>query len=112
KPDAAFIRFGRLPGEQLPIGYVRIAPDLAVEVTSPNELAEEVESKIDDYLAAGVRLLWIVNPTRRTVRIHRANGTIGWLREHDTLDGEDVLPGFRCAVRDLFPPAGTIEPSA
>lgn len=110
RPNATFIRYGRLPGEQLPVGYVRIAPDLVVEVISPNELADEVESKIDEYLAAGVRLVWIVYPVARTIKIHRANGTIGWLREHDVLDGEDVLPGFRCQIRELFPPTNSAAP--
>jgi Uma2 family endonuclease len=110
KPDVAFIRYGRLPDETLPVGYIRIVPDLVVEVISPNELAYEVDAKVDDFMGAGVRLIWVINPVARTVRIHRANGTIGLLREQDELDGEDVLPGFRCPVRELFPPAGSVAP--
>jgi Uma2 family endonuclease len=105
RPDVSFIRRGRLPDEQLPTGYVRIAPDLAVEVLSPNDLAYEVDGKVLEYLRAGVRLVWVVNPESRTVRIHRADGSTGWLLEHAELSGEAVVPGFRCAVRELFPPA-------
>jgi Uma2 family endonuclease len=104
RPDTSLIRFGRLPSERLPKGFVLIGPDLAAEVISPKDLVYELEAKIVDYLAAGVRLVWIINPETRTVRIQRANGSLGWLTERDQLEGEDVLPGFRCAVRDLFPP--------
>ena len=103
KPDASFIRKGRLPGEEIPEGWIRIVPDLAVEVISPNDLAYEVEGKVVEYLHAGVRLVWIVNPQTRIVRVHRADGTSGWLTEADELSGEDVLPGFSCRVAQLFP---------
>jgi Uma2 family endonuclease len=102
KPDVVFLRFGRLPGEQLPHGHGTIPPDLAVEVISANDLYEEVDQKIEEYLRAGVRLVWIISTQNRTVRIHRVNGTSHSAREHDELDGEDVLPGFRCRVGDPF----------
>ena len=102
KPDASFIRFGRLPGEQAPKGYVRIPPDLAVEVLSPDDLDYETDDKVDEYLRAGVRLVWVINPERQTVLIYRANGTIPGLRAQDELSGEDVLVGFKCRVEELF----------
>jgi Uma2 family endonuclease len=105
KPDVSFIRFGRLPGEQLPEGHARIAPDLAVEVVSPNDLALELDRKVKEYLAAGVRLVWVIFPETRSGRIHRANGSVAEVRESDPLEGEDVIPGFRCTVGDLLPPA-------
>jgi len=105
KPDVSFIRFGRLPGEQLPEGHTRIAPDFAVEVVSPNDLALELDRKVKEYLAAGVRLVWVIFPDTRSARIHRANGSVAEVRENDELGGEDVIPGFRCTVRDLLPPA-------
>ncbi|MHB1426015.1 MAG: Uma2 family endonuclease [Gemmataceae bacterium] len=109
KPDVSFVRYGRFSEEQLPGGYARLAPDLAVEVISPNDKYEEVDEKIEEYLRAGVRLVWIISPQNHTVRVHRLNGSSHSLRENDELDGEDVVPGFRCPVRDLFPhpPAAT-----
>lgn len=105
KPDVSFIRNGRLPGERIPKGFLRIAPDLAGEVISPNDFTLELDTKVVEYLHAGVRLLWIINPETRTIRIHRADGTVGWLTESDKLSGEDILPGFDCQVAELFPAA-------
>ncbi|MGH7173235.1 MAG: Uma2 family endonuclease [Gemmataceae bacterium] len=109
KPDVSFVRHGRFSGEQLPGGYARLAPDLAVEVISPNDKYEEVIEKIEEYLRADVRLVWVISPRNHIVHIYRVNGSIHVLRENDELDGEDVVPGFRCPVRDLFPqpPAAT-----
>jgi Uma2 family endonuclease len=104
KPDVSFIRRERMTWEQLGQGYATIPPDLAVEVTSPNDLLHEVEEKVQEYLDAGVRLVWVVNPDLRAVRVHRPNGTITGLRERDELSGEDVVPGFGCAVSAIFPP--------
>jgi Uma2 family endonuclease len=111
KPDASFIRLERMPADEEPEGHCRIAPDLAVEVTSPNDLFDKVEEKVEKYLTAGVRLVWVVNPPTRTVRVHRADGTVARLREADELSGEDVVPGFRCRVSELFavPVAGAAE---
>jgi Uma2 family endonuclease len=104
KPDASFILRGRLPGERLPRGFCSIRPDVAAEVVSPNDLFSEVLDKVAEYLDAGVRLVWIANPDHRTIHIYRADGSTSLLRENDELTGEDVLPGFRCRVGDLFPP--------
>ena len=111
KPDVSFIRLNRMPADEEPDGHCRIAPDLAVEVVSPNDFYEEVEDKVEEYLTVGVRLVWVVNPPKRTVRVHRADGTITNLRETDELGGEDVVPGFRCRVSELFavPSAGTAK---
>jgi Uma2 family endonuclease len=103
KADCSFIRSERISPEQLQKpGHLRIAPDLAVEVVSPNDVVYDLDQKILDYLAAGVRLVWVINPEMHTVRIHRVDGSVSQLRETDELDGEDVLPGFRLPVRDLF----------
>jgi Uma2 family endonuclease len=111
RPDVSFIRLERMPADEEPEGHCRIAPDLAVEVTSPNDLFDDVEEKVEEYLTAGVRLVWVVHPSTRTVRVRRADGTISLLREADELSGEDVVPGFRCRVSDLFavPVAGRVE---
>jgi len=86
-------------------GHVRLAPDLVVEVISPNDLAYEIDEKVDEYETAGVKLIWVVNPETKAVRVHRADGAVMVLREKDELDGEDILPGFRCPVAELFLPA-------
>ena len=103
KPDVAFVSFQRLPAAgQFPDGYPAVAPDLAVEVVSPNDLFYEVETKLKEYLQAGVRLIWIINPSTRSVQICRQDGTSARLSETDELDGEDVLPGFRCSISSLL----------
>ncbi len=105
KPDGSFVRKGRLPGDRPPKGHIRVAPDLAIEVISPNDLYYEVEQKVDDYRDAGFRLIWVINPDNRTVKVY-AGGREDWheLTESEELDGGDVLPGFRCRVAELFPP--------
>ena len=105
RPDTAFIRFGRLPDEELPDGHIRIVPDLVVEVVSPNDLHDAVVIKVNEYLRAGVRLVWVVSPKSRQVEVLRADKSVSTLSEPDELDGEDVLPGFRCRISDFFPPS-------
>jgi Uma2 family endonuclease len=102
RADASFIRSGRL--ERVPEGYIDIAPDIAVEVISPSNSADEIEGKVLDYLAAGVELVWVVYPHAHTVHVRRADGSSQVNRENDQLDAGSVLPGFKCRVRDLFPP--------
>lgn len=101
-PDVAFVSAGRLPGGQLPEGFLPGAPDLAVEVLSPSDNPVEVQRKIRDYLEAGARLVWLVAPQARTATVYRADGSARLLRERDDLDGEDVLPGFRLPLSALF----------
>jgi Uma2 family endonuclease len=103
KPDVSFVRRGRLPVVRLPKGWARIVPDLAVEVVSPNDSAEEVEEKLADYRKAGVPLIWIIYPEARAARIHRIDGSAGYLLEDGELSGEDVIPGFRCPLREILP---------
>mgnify|MGYP005838483485 CR=1 FL=1 len=100
--DVAFVKASRVPRSGRPQGYWEGAPDLAVEVLSPTDTAEEVEAKVDDYLNAGTALVWVVNPRRRTVTVHRPGHNPVVLRERDTLDGGDVLPGFACPVAEIF----------
>jgi len=109
KADVSFIRLGRISLEvAFSEGPVSIAPDLAVEVVSPNDLVYEVDSKVQEYLTAGVKLVWMIHPRTRTVAVHRPGGQGTILRETDELDGEGVIPGFRCSVAELFlPPAGS-----
>jgi Uma2 family endonuclease len=102
KPDISFVRFGRFSNERVPKGYIRIPPDLAVEVLSPNDLADEVEEKVEEYLDAGVRLVWVISPKAETVTVYRADRSAVKLHDANELSGENVLPGFRCKVSDLF----------
>src|SRR4051812_14896049 len=104
KPDVSFIRRGRLPDERIPDGHVRIAPDLAVEVVSPNDTAYEVEAKVLEYLAAGVPLVWVVNPQARTIHIYRADGSVERLLEESELTAPELLPDLHYKVAELFTP--------
>jgi Uma2 family endonuclease len=103
KPDASYVCAGRFGNNKIPKGHIPIPPDLAVEVVSPNDLYYEVEKKVDEYLRAGVRMVWVVNPEFHTVRVFRdsiENPT--QYGPKDEISGDDVLPGFRCRVSDLF----------
>jgi Uma2 family endonuclease len=104
----SFVRYGRFPGGVVPKGWAKIPPDLVVEVVSPNETVYELEEKLADYESVRVPLIWVINPKSRTLRIQRADGTGGSLREDEELSGENVIPGFRCPIREIFPPP---EPS-
>ncbi|HEY7329790.1 MAG TPA: Uma2 family endonuclease [Gemmataceae bacterium] len=110
RPDTVFIRLQRLSLEQATTeGHCPVAPDLAVEVISPNDTAYEIDEKVREFLDAGVLLVWVVNPEQRTVKIHRASGTGTILQENDEISGEDVIPGFRCRVGDFtLPPPGVV----
>ena len=101
KPDGAYVSFDRLPASDPPKGFCRVAPDLAFEVVSPHDLFSEVEVKVNDFLRAGVRLVWVVDPESRTVRVHRSEH-VAYLKESDELTGGDVLPRFKCQVAELF----------
>jgi Uma2 family endonuclease len=104
KPDVSFIRRGRLPNEELPEGDLGLAPDLAVEVVSPNDTVYELDTKVEEYLAAGVRLVWVINPNSRLAVIHRLDGTMTKVRQDQELSGEDVVQGFRCVLAECLPP--------
>ncbi|MBA3415656.1 MAG: Uma2 family endonuclease [Chloroflexia bacterium] len=99
-PDVSFVRADRLPARG-GCAFPRIPPDLAVEVLSPSNSASEIGRKLAIYLAAGVRLVWVIDSETRTVAVHSPAG-VTLLGEGDTLDGGDVLPGFSIPVADLF----------
>jgi len=102
KPDASFIARGRLPNDRPPRGNVLIPPDLAVEVVPPNDLAEDIETRVADYLQAGVKLLWVLYPGTRSLWVIRQDGSAAHLTEAHDLSGEEVLPGFTCPIQALF----------
>jgi len=100
-PDVAFVareRADRIPAR----GYAELAPDLLAEILSPDDAPAEVLAKVADWLAAGTRLVWVVDPQRSEIRVYRRDGSLSVLRETDPLEGEDVLPGFMCRVSDVF----------
>ncbi|MCY4030217.1 MAG: Uma2 family endonuclease [Acidobacteria bacterium] len=103
-PDAAFVAAERIPETGIPRSYWPFAPDLAVEVPSPSDRAADVQAKIVDYFAAGTRLVWVVEPATRSVRVYRSPKDVEVIEEDGELTGGDVLPGFRCAVKRLFGP--------
>jgi Uma2 family endonuclease len=102
RPDVSLILRGRLPAEQLARGHLTLPPDLAIEVVSPNDLAYEVEEKVQEYLEVGVRLAWVGYPPTRTISIRRGDRSSTVAYANDALTGEDILPGFSCRVGDLF----------
>jgi Uma2 family endonuclease len=101
-PDAAFVSRERIPPGDFPEKFWPGAPDLAVEVLSPSDTLYEVEEKIEEYLEAGVKLIWIVNPKKRTVTIYQPNAEPQTLTEADTLDGREVVHGFQYSLARLF----------
>ena len=103
RPDVSFVRYDRLAGGVLPRGWIKIRPELVVEVVSPNDTAEELDEKLDDYERAGIPLVWVVYPKSRTVNVYRGDGLFRRVREEDELSGENIIPGFRCPVREIFP---------
>ena len=103
RPDVAFISATRLAGYQLGNPHFRLVPELAVEVVSPNDIWYDVNTKIGEYHAAGVALVWLLSPDIRQVQVHPNGGKPRLLTADDDLDGGDVLPGFSVRVGDLFP---------
>jgi Uma2 family endonuclease len=101
-PDTCFVSAGRFADGLLPDGFANLAPDLAVEVISPGDRARHVFDKVGEYLEAGVRLVWVIDPRRRRAVVYRSLSEVRELREADELDGEDVLPGFHCTLSDIL----------
>lgn len=100
-PDISYVNEERLPQARVR-GYPELAPDFVVEVVSPNDLADELQIKMDQWLSAGSRLVWVLYPATRSAIIYGSQGSVRLLRSDHTLCGEPILPGFSCRVRDLF----------
>ena len=102
-PDVSFISWRHFPGRRVPrIPMFMSGPDLAVEVLSPSNTTQEMERKLHDYFAAGVRLVWYVDPVARTVEVFTAVDRAVVLRQDQSLTGDPVLPGLVLPLRDLF----------
>lgn len=100
-PDLTFVVRDRL-SEGPPEGFLRVVPDLLVEVLSPGDTERYVLDKVGEYLAAGVRLVWVIDPATRSASVHRSVTGVRALGASDDLDGEDVVPGFRCRLGDVL----------
>jgi Uma2 family endonuclease len=101
-PDVSFVRIDRLPPIEQRRRFLELAPDLAVEVISPSDSANDVQEKVRLYLDSGVQLIWVVHPIQRTLTVYRPDRTAQVLYDEDMLDGGDVLPGFTIRVADVF----------
>jgi Uma2 family endonuclease len=100
-PDIGFVSLERAP-EPFESQYIPLIPDLAVEVVSPGDKAKDIREKIQDYLLAGIRLIWVLYPSIKTITVYY-RGTVRDLSQNDILSGEDVLPGFEAKISDIFP---------
>lgn len=99
-PDVAFYSSERQAGP-IPSSFFETPPDLAVEILSPSDRAGPIQAKVRDYLATGVRMVWVVDPEGWSATVYRSLTEIRLLAGEDALDGEDVLPGFRVALAEL-----------
>ena len=100
-PDISFVRTERVPQSGMPRGYFPGAPDLAVEVVSPGDTVYEVDERVERWLNAGAAQVWIVNPRRRIITVYTANGE-QVLRVGNTLEGGELLPGFKLSLNEIF----------
>ncbi|HOU14371.1 MAG TPA: Uma2 family endonuclease [Anaerolineae bacterium] len=101
-PDVAFVRQERVADMEDTTGFGRFAPDLAVEVVSPNDSAAYLRRKVSDWLQAGAQQVWVIYPDTATVEVHLPNRRAYTLTGEDTLEGGELLPGFTCPVAEIF----------
>ena len=102
EPDIAYFSAEKISPDARVTGYAEVVPDLVVEVASPNDSRSEINDKALMWLRYGVRLVWVVHPDTQTVDQYREGQPVRTLTAASNLDGSDVLPGFTCAVGDLF----------
>lgn len=102
-PDVSFVRTDRLPAPDVAHRFYEGAPDLAVEIVSPDDRAAEVARTVAGYLRAGTRAVWVVHPDTRSVVVHTPDGLARLLGPDDVLTGGDALPGFTVTVAELLP---------
>jgi Uma2 family endonuclease len=101
-PDIAYWSFEHVPDGRDPGVYAEVPADLCVEVRSPSNTMKSLRDKAAEYLRAGVRMVWVVEPEDRSVTVFRRPGRGVTLWDDELLEGEDVLPGFSCPVSQLF----------
>lgn len=100
-PDVSFVSRERIPRPE-PRSFAELAPDLAVEILSPSNRPAQIEARVRDLFRAGTRLVWILKPDTETASVRRPGRGPIELSPDDGLDGEDVIPGFRCPLREIF----------
>ena len=100
-PDLAFVTRERVDLIERR-GYAALAPDLAAEILSPDDRPGEVLKKVGEWLEAGVSIVWVIDPDRRAASVYRPDGTVTSVPTNGSLDGERVLPGFSCALSEVF----------
>jgi Uma2 family endonuclease len=102
-PDLSFISWNKLPGRKVPLKPIYdLYPDLAIEVLSPSNTPAEIRRKLREYFSAGVRLAWVIDLRKRSARVYTSPRLSVQIREDQSLDGGDVLPGFTVLLADLF----------
>jgi Uma2 family endonuclease len=104
RADGGFISAARLPLRESPRGSLTVAPELIIESISPGDQTWYMERKVREYFSAGVRLVWVLYPETGTAHVYRSDGTATLLGPDGVLDGEDVIPGFTCPLRDIMLP--------
>lgn len=102
-PDVSFVSWRRMPNQECPEEKIwSLAPDLAVEILSEGNTEEEMQQKLKDYFQAGSKLVWLVDPPTRSVRVYTSPRKVTLLGENDTLDGGKVLSGFKLPIKKWF----------
>jgi Uma2 family endonuclease len=101
-PDLTFVAAGRLPQAREPEGFAAFAPDLAVEVMSPRDRRGDILEKVGEYFDVGTRLVWVIDPRKRNAAVYRSVTDVRTIGENDALDGEEVVPGFRCPLKAVL----------
>ncbi len=103
RPDVAFVSYARWPTSVVAREAAwNVVPDLAIEIVSPTNLAEEIDRKITDYFQAEVRLVWVIYPDSGRVSVYQSRTHVSILERTDTLDGAEVLAGFRLPIAQLY----------
>jgi Uma2 family endonuclease len=101
-PDGAFVSQERLAGKPSPEGFAPYGPDLAIEVISPSDSANDIAEKVELYLDHGTQLVWVINPRLQNAMVYRPDGSGNRIQPSDELKGENVLPGFICKLSDIL----------
>jgi Uma2 family endonuclease len=101
-PDVSFVTADRLAQSGVPKGFLHLPPDLAVEVLSPDDRPRPVMDKVGEYLAAGVRMVWVIDPDGEKAAAYRSLTDVHQIGPEESLQGEDVVPGFVCPLSALL----------